>query len=175
MRQLDGVLAPGIHKLTWTQFLSLMVEEFPESRSRPRLAAGLRRALDLLREAGVRRVVIAGSMVGDKHEPGDCDGWFDITLAAWGTDGERFVRELRRLDPDCHWSWDPNDRIKDTTGKPRTPQWVRYGVDLYPQIIDIEPEIMVGADGYPRQFPEEFFQFARDGSRQGVVEIVEDT
>lgn len=173
MERQNGSLPPGVHKFTWDEFDALVVGEFPASLRRPVLVTALRRVHGLLRMAGASRVVIGGSMVTDKPEPEDCDGWFDITLAGWGTDGDRFVSALRRLDPGVLWSWEPRDRI-EVGGRLRSPQWARYRVDLYPQIVDMEPEITIGADGYPRQFPEEFFQYARDGARQGVAELIDD-
>ena len=43
------------------------------------LMAGLRAALDELRQAGCQRVYIDGSFVTDKEAPGDYDGCWDIT------------------------------------------------------------------------------------------------
>ncbi len=166
----NGCLKPGIQPLTPSEFIARFVTAFPGSRRRGELARSLLKVAPLLRSLGVRRIVVAGSMVTDKPEPGDCDGFFDVSLDVWG----RLQDALRIADPGVLWSWDLLDRQPDEDGHLRTPQWLRYGLDLYPQIFDAEPDFTITQDGYPRQFPEEFFQYSRDGIRQGIVELILD-
>src|SRR5262245_25178541 len=74
-------LRPGIHEATWDE----LVARFGHTARRRRLLAGLRRAIDDLRQAGCRRVYIDGSIVTRKRAPGDFDGCWD----ADGVDPDR--------------------------------------------------------------------------------------
>lgn len=80
----NGKLPPGLHWATWDE----IVERFGGTERREELLAGLRRALDALRDAGCRVAYVDGSFVTAKLRPGDFDG-------CWEPDGV----DLRRLDP----------------------------------------------------------------------------
>ena len=69
-----GNLTPGIHVATWDE----IVQRFGWTSRRRELLAGLNVALELLREAGCRRVLVNGSFVTDKDEPGDIDVALDL-------------------------------------------------------------------------------------------------
>lgn len=71
-----GNLPPGLHEATWDEILS----RFGYTAYRRSLLAGLKKALDALRDAGCRRVYLNGSFVASKEIPGDFD-------ACWETDG----------------------------------------------------------------------------------------
>lgn len=74
----NGTLPPGIHWATWEE----VVERFGGNAHRQALLAGLRRALDNLRQAGCREVYLGGSFVTDKAEPADFDGcWSKVGVA----------------------------------------------------------------------------------------------
>jgi len=70
----DGNLPPGVHSVTWQEF----VRRFGTSSHRRRLLAGLKAALDALRAAGCRTVYIDGSFVTAKRVPNDFDACWDI-------------------------------------------------------------------------------------------------
>lgn len=70
-----GYLPPGIHSLTWAEFQAM----FAWNSKRMWLCAGLYRALNNLRGAGCKTVLIDGSFVTSKDEPSDYDAAFDPT------------------------------------------------------------------------------------------------
>jgi hypothetical protein len=71
-----GNLPPGMHEATWSE----IVARYGYSAHRLALLAGLKAALDALRDAGCRRACLNGSFVGAKEVPGD----FDV---CWGVAG----------------------------------------------------------------------------------------
>ena len=71
--QTDGLLPAGIHWATWQE----ISDRFGTNDQRKILLAGLRRALDSLKEAGCLTVYIDGSFVTSKEIPGDFDGCWD--------------------------------------------------------------------------------------------------
>ncbi|HUG69303.1 MAG TPA: hypothetical protein VMM76_16245 [Pirellulaceae bacterium] len=78
-----GNLPPGAHEATWDE----IVLRFSWTSRRRELLAGLKVAMDPLREAGCRRVFVNGSFVTDKDEPGDIDVAWDPT----GVDVDRLL------------------------------------------------------------------------------------
>lgn len=64
-----GRLPEGVHEATWDEFAA----RFGGTDRRVTLLAGLLDALQLLREAGCLVVLIGGSFVTAKPEPGDVD------------------------------------------------------------------------------------------------------
>ena len=68
-----GLLPPGVHWATWEE----IADRFGGNKRRQELLAGLREALENLRDAGCQTVYINGSFVTDKEEPGDFDGCWD--------------------------------------------------------------------------------------------------
>ena len=68
-----GYLPLGVHPWEWTEF----VGAFIWNARRRLLLGGLRRALDNLRRGGCRQVIIDGSFVTSKDQPGDYDAAFD--------------------------------------------------------------------------------------------------
>lgn len=83
-----GYLPPGIHHLGWAAFLAM----FAWNPWRERLCAGLLRALVNLRDAGCGAVVVDGSFVTAKDDPGDYDACFDLA----GVDGAKLDPVLMR-------------------------------------------------------------------------------
>lgn len=83
----QGILIPGIHLITWSEFLAL----YSFSQRREQLFKGMTRALIHFRNAGCKQVYIDGSFVTKKVEPNDYD-------ACWDTYGV----DLNLLDPMFH-------------------------------------------------------------------------
>lgn len=70
----DGWLPPGQWTTTWEQ----LVARYGYSNHRRQLMRGLLTALHMLKKAGCRKVMIAGSFVTSKPEPHDIDMcWFE--------------------------------------------------------------------------------------------------
>lgn len=69
----DGNLPPGIYEVTWAE-LAAHCDRNPHRR---RLLSGLRRALEVLKFAGCRRVYLDGSFVTEKDVPSDFDGCWE--------------------------------------------------------------------------------------------------
>ena len=76
-----GLLPPGVHWATWEE----VADRYGGNDWRKELLAGLRRALENLRDAGCRTAYIDGSFATDKDTPEDFD-------ACW---------EERGVDPDA--------------------------------------------------------------------------
>ena len=70
-----GELPPGMHLATLAEVEAVFVT----TPRRRRLFEGLRRALQNLHAAGVRRVFIDGSFVTTKADPNDVDGCWEWT------------------------------------------------------------------------------------------------
>ena len=77
----SGNVPPGIHEATWSDLLL----RYGSTSQRLRLLAGLKAALDRLRDAGCARVYVDGSVVTVKADPGDFD-------ACWEMAGVDFTR-----------------------------------------------------------------------------------
>lgn len=69
-----GALPPGIHWASWDE----VCERFGDNLYRDRLLAGLRTAMENLKEAGCQTVYLDGSFVTQKQIPGDFDGCWEI-------------------------------------------------------------------------------------------------
>lgn len=69
----DGYLTPGIHEMTWDEF----VREFNFSPQRKKLLEGLFQVTQILKECGSTFIYIDGSFVTDKLEPNDWDACFN--------------------------------------------------------------------------------------------------
>jgi hypothetical protein len=134
----DGLLPPGVHPAT----LEEIGQRFGRKNAvRRRLYEGLRRALQNLREAGVKRVYINGSFVTGKPFPNDVDG-------CWEADSSIDMDKLDMVFLDFS---DRRRRMKD-----------RYGVDFFPGSY---------VEGDSRQTFLDFFQVDRDGRSKGVLVI----
>jgi hypothetical protein len=86
-----GDLPPGIHSADWEEFAA----RFGVNAHRQRLLAGLRRALEALKQAGCATVYVDGSFVTGKDLPND----FDV---CWDPRGVRIADldlALRTFDP----------------------------------------------------------------------------
>jgi hypothetical protein len=71
--QEDGKLVPGVHEVTWDEF----VNEYGYNSHRADLIVGLRKALDDLKSVGCKRVYIDGSFVSKKNHPNDYDSCWE--------------------------------------------------------------------------------------------------
>jgi hypothetical protein len=131
----NGNLPPGVHTADWPEFAA----RFGSTPKRQTLLAGLRQALENLRDAGCRAVYVNGSFVTAKPEPGDFDACWDITDV-----------DPQRLDP-----------VLLTFDHQRAAQKARYGGELFPAQL---PE---GASG--RTFLEFFQIDRVTGEPKGIV------
>ena len=75
----NGTLPPGVHWATWEE----VVERFGGNAHRQSLLAGLKQALENLKQAGCRDFYLDGSFVTDKLEPEDFDGCFKFSNACF--------------------------------------------------------------------------------------------
>jgi hypothetical protein len=73
--QENGNLAPGIHEITWHEF----VKEFGKSKHRLKLIDGLEQAIKHLKDAKCKILYVDGSFVSQKVEPKDFDACWDPT------------------------------------------------------------------------------------------------
>lgn len=102
----DGTLPPGEHEATWRE----IVQTFGTTPHRRGLLAGLRRALQALRDAGCRRAYIDGSFVTTTPLPRDYDGcWETLSVDA-----------------------DALDPVLLDLDFPRTQQKEKYGGEMFP-------------------------------------------
>jgi hypothetical protein len=69
----DGNLPPGIHDTTWSE----LVSRYGTTPQRKKLLHGLRRATTSLAAASCKALLLDGSFVTDKADPGDFDGCWD--------------------------------------------------------------------------------------------------
>ena len=72
----DGVLDPGIYKMTWKEFYN----SFSFSKRRKELLEGLEKVVAILREIRATHIYIDGSFVTDKVNPNDWDACFDSSI-----------------------------------------------------------------------------------------------
>ena len=134
----SGRLPPGEHVAAWDE----VVDRFGWTERRRRLLDGLADAIELLAEAGCRRIWLNGSFVTAKDEPGD----FDCVWSPTGVDRAAIERSaVELLDLSNH----------------RAAQKARFGGEFLPNIVE-------AASG--RRFAQ-FFQSDRDGTLKGIVVI----
>jgi hypothetical protein len=103
-----GNLPPGVHEATWDQ----LVARYGYTSHRLALLAGLKAALDALRQGGCERAYVNGSFVTDKTVPNDFD-------ACW---------EMRRVDFDL---LDRIDPVLLDWSKRRAAQKAKFGGELF--------------------------------------------
>lgn len=137
--QANGNLPPGIHSCTWEEF----VARFGITQQRLNLIAGLRIAIDQLREAGCPTIYIDGSFVTNKPVPGD----FDACWEAIGVD----VNKLQSIAP----------ALLKFDSK-RAAQKAEYGGEFFPAGGP--------ADSVGTLFLD-FFQKDREGNPKGIISI----
>jgi hypothetical protein len=104
----SGNLPPGMHEATWDELLT----RFGYTPHRLALLAGLKSALDTLRQAGCARAYVDGSFVTAKVWPNDFD-------ACW---------EMAGVDFDCLALLDPV--LLDWSNR-RAAQKARFGGELF--------------------------------------------
>lgn len=73
--QIDGSLLPGVHLVTWKEFIN----EFGYNVHRQTLLSGLKMACTVLKKHGCSSIYIDGSFVTKKALPNDYDGCWDPT------------------------------------------------------------------------------------------------
>lgn len=132
-----GYLPVGVHGLTLSEVMRL----FAWNRRRRFLFDGLSRALLNLQFAGCRSVIVDGSFVTAKEEPGDWDAAFDpVGVIA------------KRLDPIL---------LKHDDG--RRAMRAKYLGDMFPWTAV--------ASSVTGSLYRQFFQKDRDGNPKGIVEV----
>lgn len=90
----DELLPPGIHRVDWDE----LVDRFGYTPWRRTLLAGLRLALENLRDAGCRTAYIDGSFVTDKEHPNDFDAcWEEAEVEPFLLDPGRATQKARYL------------------------------------------------------------------------------
>ena len=132
-----GLLPPGVHWATWEE----IVGRFGGNGRREELLAGLRAALENLRDAGCRTAYINGSFVTTKDAPGDYD-------ACW---------EEQDVDPDLL------DPVLLNFDRGRESQKAKYLGELFPAST---PAIENGLS-----FLEFFQTDKESGGRKGIIAI----
>ncbi len=136
----SGNLPPGVHEADWDE----IVQRFGWTSWRRELLAGLKAALEPLREAGCRRVFVNGSFVTDKDKPGDID-------VAWDPKGVDLDR-LLELEP-----------VFGDFADRRAAQKAKFGCDFFPSSFTAD---LVGNTFL------EFFQIDRETEAQkGIVAL----
>ena len=136
----NGNLPPSVHFATWDEIL----ERFGWTSRRRELLAGLKAALEKLREAGCRRIFVNGSFVTDKDEPGDIDVAWDPT----GVDVDR----LLELEP-----------VFGDFADRRATQKAKFGCEFFPSSFTAD---LVGNTFL------EFFQIDKeDATQKGIVAL----
>jgi len=133
----DGNLPPGIHRATWNEITA----RFGTSPRRLELLAGLKRALDALKEAGCRRAYVDGSFVTAKAAPRDFD-------ACWEASG---------VDP-----YELEPVLLDFSRR-RAAQKAEYGGELFPADDAAEPS--------GTRFLDYFQQDKATGKPKGIVAL----
>lgn len=83
LNPVSGELKEGCHRLTWSE----LIDTFGFNPMRRQLLRRFTEMVQALQSAGCREIVLGGSFIGSKPEPGDIDGvWIgenvDLTLLA---------------------------------------------------------------------------------------------
>lgn len=135
----NGNLPAGIHPCTWEE----VEEKLAFNSRRQELLAGLKRACDILKQAGCDTIYIDGSYATNKEFPGD----FDV---CWKDDNVDLKR-LLELEP-----------VLLDFSHQRAAQKAKYGGELFlaSTIADAQAQTFL-----------DFFQRDRDGNPKGIVEI----
>lgn len=133
----SGYLPEGVHGMT----LADVERYFAWNARRRFLFSGLSRAIKVLQSAGCRSVILDGSFVTAKEEPGDWDAAFDPVGVIPG-----------RLDPILLKHYDGRRAMR-----------AKYLGDIFPWTA-----LASSATG---SIYRQFFQKDRDGIPKGVIEI----
>lgn len=134
----DGCLPEGVHEASLEE---LRARFGRRSAARRRLFKGLHRAIENLREAGVKRVYVDGSFVTDKPAPNDVDGCWEASVDV----------DLGKLDEAFLDFGERRRRMKQ-----------KYGVDFFPCSY---------TEGDTRKAFLRFFQVDKDGRAKGILAI----
>jgi len=136
----NGNLPPGVHEADWDE----IADRFGCTSRRRELLAGLKVAIQTLRDAGCRRIFVNGSFVTEKDEPGD----IDIAWDPAGVDVDR----LLELEP-----------VFGEFADRRAAQKAKFGCEFFPSSFTAD---LVGNTFL------EFFQIDRETeARKGIVAL----
>ena len=135
----NGNLPAGIHTCTWKE----VEKKLAFNARRQELLAGLKRACNVLKQAGCKTIYIDGSYATNKEFPGD----FDV---CW-KDDDVDLKFLLELDP-----------VLLNFSQKRAAQKAKYGGELFlaSTIADTQGQTFL-----------DFFQRDRDGNLKGIVEV----
>lgn len=177
--QLDGLLPPGDHEVTFGQLRDSVLTQGPpavgsrtwDTAWRSLLVDNLEVLVKQLWTVGIQEVFADGSFAEDKDHPNDIDGYFvcDLQQLASGS----LIQQLNLLDPYKIWTWDPASR-KPYRGYPKKqlPMWHRYRVELYPHVPGLGLTSGIrDAKGYELEFPAAFRLSRRDGKPRGIIKM----
>lgn len=112
-----GLLPPGIHQASWSEF----AERYGGTTWRDRLLIGLKAAVDNLRRAGCRTVYVDGSFVTAKEFPNDFDAcWEEIGVDPWVLDAALLTFDPGRATQKAKYLGEffPASSIADANGSP---------------------------------------------------------
>lgn len=130
-------LGPGIHEFS----LKEIKERYCFNPHRRALFEGLKKVVKNLKSAGVKKIYIDGSFVGDCELPNDIDGcWLYVPSVI-----------TKKIDPVLRDFAKGRQKMKD-----------KYGVDFF------LANFIESSTGKPFL---EFFQTDQDGNRKGIVKI----
>ncbi|TDJ50509.1 MAG: hypothetical protein E2O42_04345 [Nitrospina sp.] len=130
-------LEPGIHEFS----LKEIKERYCFNPHRRALFEGLKKAVKIFKSAGVKKIYIAGSFVGDCELPNDIDGcWLCVPSVI-----------TKKIDPVLLDLSKGRQKMKD-----------KYGVDFF------LANLIESSTGKPFV---KFFQTDRDGKRKGIIKI----
>jgi len=168
----EGVLPPGDYPLTLDELKKSALVVGPDGHPgwdhawRSQLVDNLGILVGHLWQVDIQEIFADGSFTQDKGHPGDIDIYFlcDIKEFVTGMLAYRLniVSGNKRI-----WSWAPEDRKPDSSGKPQWPMWHRFHIDVWPHFGQT-----AGRDVYGNelQFPA-YFRQTRDGKPRGIVKI----
>ncbi len=172
----SGALPPGDHAVTLDALAASCLVTGGETPpagwdrdKRSRLVANLRQLVAHLHQVGIDRIYLDGSFCTDKPSPGDIDGWFVTDFPSWrGPDGQ--ARRLQQIDPT--WTYADTDRLANSQGKLKWPQWFRYGIELFPVFDPPWHHLSFMGTDHPPTTIDDFFRIDARGIHRGVIQII---
>jgi hypothetical protein len=134
----NGNLPPGVYAVSMTNIET----RYAYNTKRKQLFNGLKKALENLKVAGVKKVWVNGSFITNKEKPNDIDGCWEYSQSM----------DVDKLDPVFLDMYPPREAMKK-----------KYGVDFLISGAHL-------SDG--GKTVEMFFQEDRDGNEKGILVVV---